>query len=115
MYLRPRTLAEACEALSSGEFTILSGGTDLYPAHVERPLPPNLLDISRLDGLAGVALEPDHVRIGGRTTWAALAGASLAPCFDALKAAAREVGASQIQEVATIAGNLCNASPAADG
>ena len=41
--------------------------------------------------------------------------AELPPCFDGLKAAAREVGSIQIQNAGTLAGNLCNASPAADG
>ena len=41
--------------------------------------------------------------------------ADLPPLFDALKAAAREVGGVQIQNAGTVAGNVCNASPAADG
>ena len=115
MYLRPRSLDEACEALAAGEMRVLSGGTDLLPAHVETPLPRNLLDISRLEGLRGIEMQPGHVRIGARTSWAAIRRAALPPCFDALKAAACEVGSVQIQAVATLGGNLCNASPAADG
>jgi len=115
MFLRPRTLDEACEALAAGDARILSGGTDLYPAHAERPLPPRLVDLSRLDELAGITVNPDHICLGGRTCWLSVARAELPPAFDALKAAAREVGSIQIQSVATVAGNLCNASPAADG
>jgi CO/xanthine dehydrogenase FAD-binding subunit len=55
------------------------------------------------------------VRIGAATTWSDIARADLPPAFDALKVAARDVGAVQIQNRGTIAGNLCNASPAADG
>lgn len=55
------------------------------------------------------------MRIGGRTTWTQVAAADLPPCFDALKQAAREVGSIQIQNAGTVAGNICNASPAADG
>src|SRR5262249_12973399 len=44
-----------------------------------------------------------------------LIAASLPPLFDGLKLAAREVGGVQIQNAGTLAGNLCNASPAADG
>ena len=53
--------------------------------------------------------------IGARTTWTDLVRHPLPPAFDALKQAAREVGSVQIQNVASVAGNLCNASPAADG
>ena len=55
------------------------------------------------------------MRIGATTTWSDIASADLPPAFDALKAAARDVGAVQIQNRGTIAGNVCNASPAADG
>jgi CO/xanthine dehydrogenase FAD-binding subunit len=115
MYLRPRTLEEACDALAGGSLRILSGGTDLYPALVDRPQTEVLLDISRLPGLDGIDIGPDTIRIGGRTTWRTIAEADLPPCLDALKRAAREVGGIQVQNAATIAGNICNASPAADG
>lgn len=115
MYLRPRTVGEACEALAAGPAAILSGGTDFYPTLGERPRPPRILDISAVDGIDTIEQDGDHVAIGARTTWSALVRADLPPCFDGLKAAAREVGSVQIQNVATIGGNLCNASPAADG
>ncbi|HSC62979.1 MAG TPA: FAD binding domain-containing protein, partial [Caldimonas sp.] len=53
--------------------------------------------------------------IGATTTWTDVVSAELPPLFDALRAAAREVGGVQIQNAGTVAGNLCNASPAADG
>ena len=53
--------------------------------------------------------------IGATTTWSDVVRADLPPLFDALKAAAREVGGVQIQNAGTVAGNVCNASPAADG
>jgi CO/xanthine dehydrogenase FAD-binding subunit len=74
-----------------------------------------VLDLSAVDGLAGISFQPDLIRIGGRTSWTAIARADLPPAFRALQQAAREVGSIQIQNAGTIAGNLCNASPAADG
>src|SRR5205823_11352184 len=73
-----------------------------------------VIDVSRVGELRGIEFSPDEVRIGGATTWSEIVAASLPRCFDALRAAAREVGAVQVQNRGTVAGNLCNASPAAD-
>src|SRR5208337_92726 len=89
--------------------------TDIYPGAGERPLQGDYVDVSNISALRGARVEVDAVRIGGTTTWSDIARADLPPAFDALKVAARDVGAAQIQNRGTIAGNLCNASPAADG
>ena len=115
MYLRPTTIDEAIGALASQGGRILAGGTDFFPAQGDRPIVGPVLDISAIDALRGIVVEPDHIRIGARTTWSEIVAADLPPAFDGLKAAAREVGGWQIQNLGTIAGNLCNASPAADG
>jgi CO/xanthine dehydrogenase FAD-binding subunit len=115
MYLRPSSLDQAVHALAVHRGRILSGGTDVFPALGDRPLDDPVIDISDLAEISGISLAADHVRIGGRTTWSEVIAAPLPPCFDALKAAAREVGSVQIQNLGTVGGNLCNASPAADG
>ncbi|MFQ5555916.1 MAG: FAD binding domain-containing protein [Acidimicrobiales bacterium] len=66
-------------------------------------------------GGAGGAARPRGGRIGAPTPWPARASAARPPAFRGLQAAARQVGGVQIQNVATIGGNICNASPAADG
>jgi CO/xanthine dehydrogenase FAD-binding subunit len=55
------------------------------------------------------------VRIGALATWSDLVAAPLPRALDTLKLAAREVGGVQVQNAGTVCGNLCNASPAADG
>ncbi len=113
---RPDSLAGATRLLASGPWTVLAGGTDLYPAHVGRPLSTPVLDITAVAGLRGIRDEGDRGwTIGSTTTWTDIVRADLPPLFDALKAAAREVGGAQIQNTGTVAGNLCTASPAADG
>jgi CO/xanthine dehydrogenase FAD-binding subunit len=114
-YLRPPSLLEALAALAAGECCIVSGGTDIFPAHVGKPLPPVLLDISAIEGLRGIARGAGGYRLGALTTWSDIIRAELPPAFDGLKQAARQVGSVQVQNRGTIAGNLCNASPAADG
>ncbi len=114
MYFRPNTLTEAVQTLASSGGQILAGGTDFFPALGERPVAGPVVDISGLRELTGIIYEPEYIRIGGLTTWTEIVKAPLPRCFDCLKAAAREIGGVQIQNRATVAGNLCNASPAAD-
>jgi CO/xanthine dehydrogenase FAD-binding subunit len=114
-YTKPRTLAEAVALLASGDLRILSGGTDFYPAHADHPVRGSVLDVSALRELRGVTRDADSIRIGGLTTWTDIVRAPLPRGFDTLRSAAREVGSAQIQNRGTVAGNLCNASPAADG
>ena len=113
-YLVPADVAAAVEMRGAG-CEVLAGGTDLYPQHVGRPLTKPVIDIGGLSELRGIEVTPDGYRIGALTRWADVAAAALPACFDGLRAAAREVGSVQVQNSATVGGNLCNASPAADG
>lgn len=94
---------------------VVAGGTDLYPAARQGHQPDHFVDVSRVGGLADIAVTEAGIRIGAAVTWTQIVRSDLPPAFDALKQAAREVGSVQIQNAATLAGNLCNASPAADG
>ena len=114
-YAKPADLDEALALLAADRWKILAGGTDFYPALGTRPLRENVLDINSLDALRGIAPTERHIVIGARATWSDIARHDLPPAFDCLKEAAREVGSIQIQNAGTVAGNLCNASPAADG
>ncbi len=114
-YLRPAELSEALEALSAEKRVIVAGGTDFYPARVGKPLVENFLDITAISGLRAIEERDDHYYIGSLTTWTDLLREPLPSWFDGLKLAAREIGGVQIQNAGTICGNVCNASPAADG
>ena len=117
--MRPHDLSDALEALAAvppgAELGVIAGGTDWYPALGERPAPARVLDVSGIAALGGVEHGEGGTRIGAGATWTDLIRAKLPLAFDALVAAAREVGSVQIQNAATVAGNLCTASPAADG
>jgi CO/xanthine dehydrogenase FAD-binding subunit len=114
LYFRPDTLDEAIHVLASSGGKVLAGGTDFFPSLGDQPVTGTVVDISGLGELRGVATEPKYIRIGGLTTWTEIVRTPLPRCFDGLKAAAREIGGIQIQNRGTLAGNLCNASPAAD-
>lgn len=115
LYLRPATLEVALDALHARALTIVAGGTDFYPARVGKPLTDDVLDIRGIEGLRGIRERATDFRIGATTTWTDIVEGSLPPLFDGLKLAAREIGGVQIQNAGTICGNICNASPAADG
>lgn len=114
-YARPTDMADALSLLAEGDWTVLAGGTDLYPATTAQQLSGKILDITALPGLGDVAQTNTGWRIGARTTWSQIARADLPPAFRALQQAAAEIGGVQIQNTGTIGGNLSNASPAADG
>ena len=114
-YVSPQTLAEALEMVATSGVTCIAGGTDLYPAKQQGQSFDAVLDVTRIDGFRDITTNGAGTRFGAATTWSDVAHADLPPAFDALKEAARDVGSVQIQNAATIAGNICNASPAADG
>jgi CO/xanthine dehydrogenase FAD-binding subunit len=114
-YLRPTSLDEALAALAERPLTMLAGGTDIYPARVGRWVGDDILDVTALPELRSIVVTDDVIRIPALATWTDVIRADLPPAFDGLKGAARAVGGVQIQHRGTVAGNLCNASPAADG
>ena len=114
-YLRPTSLPQALAALQSGSRTILAGGTDHFPARAIHEPDEDILDLTALAELRGITHANSTWRIPALTTWTDLTAAALPPLFDGLQAAVRQVGGQQIQNAGTLAGNICTASPAADG
>lgn len=114
-YVQPGILADALAALAHAPLVPLAGGTDFYAARVEQPVTEGILDLSRIDDLRGVERTDRGWRIGALTTWSDLRRKPLPRLFHGLQQAAAEIGGIQIQNAGTIGGNLCNASPAADG
>lgn len=122
--LRPASVEEACEMLArerdeAGRApTPIAGGTDLlveWPVRIdgwER----EYLDLGRINGLRGVRWSDEWLELGALTTyWDVVTDERALREFSVLVSAARTVGAIQIQARATWAGNIVNASPAADG
>jgi len=114
-YTAAGTLTEALTLLDGGNVKVVAGCTDYFPELGTRRPQSTVLDVTGVPDLRGVTRSDTGWRIGATTTWTDIIKADLPPAFDGLKAAAREVGSVQIQNAGTIAGNLCNASPAADG
>ena len=116
LYLRPAGLEEALAALAGRPLAVLAGGTDFYPGARRAAVCAKTSSTSAASPpCAASAGEGGMWRIGALTTWTDILRAPLPALFDALKLAAREVGGMQIQNAGTLGGNVCNASPAADG
>lgn len=115
MYYRPENINDAITTLSKEELTIAAGCTDLFPTTQEDSLGSNILDISAIKSLKSITIEKEFRRIGSGVTWTDLENEELPNCYDMLKECSLQVGSRQIQNLGTIGGNLCNASPAADG
>ena len=109
------SLQDALAALADKKMPILAGGTDFYPGLMDGPAPYPVLDITLISGLKTLEKMNSDWRIGAAVTWTQVVKAELPPAFAGLRAAALEVGSLQIQNSGTVVGNICNASPAADG
>lgn len=118
-YLRPASVQEACAALADADGTarILAGGTDLLVQMKEGRLQPKaLVSLRSIPGLSFVRLEDDgSLAIGAATPLGAVEYSPLVRVgFPAIAVAAAWIGSVQVRSRATVGGNLCNASPAAD-
>ena len=117
-YLAPASAEEAAKALAAGGDTArpLSGGTDLLVQLRAGRLKPGLIvDLKKIPGAIGIREEAGGFVIGASTSGAALGEhASLVRAWPGVVEATNLIGSTQIQGRASMAGNLCNASPAAD-
>jgi CO/xanthine dehydrogenase FAD-binding subunit len=118
-YQRPATLDEACRLLAAEpRAAILAGGTDLM-VHLRQEQrgkrPPAVISVRRIPGLDRIDVGTSVIRIGALTTLAAvIEHPTIQAEYPVIPFTARYMGSPAIRHLATIGGNLCNASPAAD-
>jgi carbon-monoxide dehydrogenase medium subunit len=117
-YVSPASAEEAVAALAAGGSLakVLAGGTDLLvQLRAGRLAPGAIVDVKRIPGAIGIREEGGEFIIGAATP-GALVGEheALARAWPGVVEAATLIGSTQIQGRASMAGNLCNASPAAD-
>ncbi len=117
-YRSPGTAEEAAGLLMSGAASaqMLAGGTDLLVKLRTGVVDPQLvIDLKRIPHMRGVTVDSRGFRIGAATPCAELGEhAALRSAWPGVVEALRLIGSTQIQGRATLGGNLCNASPAAD-
>ena len=117
-YTAPGTVDEAVKALAgaAGLAKIMSGGTDLLVQLKSGRLKPDLIvDTKRIPGMIGIREEGDFFVIGAATPGVMIsADARLERAWPGIVEGVDLIGSTQIQGRCSIAGNLCNASPAAD-
>ncbi len=117
--VRPRDLAHALRllhaSLGDGRLVPLAGGTDLYVyLHAGTQSGTRFLDLAPLGALQTIRVSRGSVRIGALATFDSIARHSACAAWPMLTLASRVIGAAQIQNRATIGGNIANASPAGD-
>lgn len=117
-YIKPYSLEEAFEVLSKeAESIVYAGGTDILVRYrAGRCTSKTVIDVKSIIELQGITENGDQISIGATSTFSELYENELIQkAVPALAQAAKMVGSGQIQRKATIGGNICNASPAADG
>src|SRR5262252_708652 len=117
-YAAPSTVEDAVRVLAgaSGIAKVLSGGTDLLVQLRSGRIRPDLIvDTKRIPGLIGIREESDRFVIGASTPGVAIyENDALTRAWPGIVEGMDLIGSEQIQGRASLAGNLCNASPAAD-
>jgi carbon-monoxide dehydrogenase medium subunit len=112
-YVFAETVDRALELLSAPNAKLIAGGTDLSVQIAEKVhSPETLIDLSRISSLQGFARRDDVLVIGAMVTIASLASCPETPAC--LLQGAASIGSPQIRSLATIGGNICNASPCGD-
>ncbi len=116
-YVRPATLDELASMLANQDAMIVAGGTDLVVKMNDGSITPKLIvDISALDELNQIDIYDDHIDIGAAVTISDITeNGFVAENLPILKQILSKLGSTQIRNKATLAGNIANASPAADG
>lgn len=118
-YFAPATLDEAVALLGryDGKASVLAGGTDLL-VEIKEQLrrPDQIIDIKKIPAMAQLAYHPDHgLKIGALVTTRQIETSPIVlEKYPGLAQAVRELGSIQIRNRATLAGNICRASPSAD-
>ena len=117
-YTAPSSVEDAVRALAgaSGLAKVLSGGTDLLvQLRSGRTKPALIVDTKKIPGISGIREENDGFVIGAATSGAVIGeNKALRQAWPGLVEATNLIGSTQVQGRASLAGNLCNASPAAD-
>jgi CO/xanthine dehydrogenase FAD-binding subunit len=116
-YERPETLDEAVAAMRGGDTRALAGGTDLIPQLREgRREARRIVDLKRVSELTAIAsLADGGISIGAAASATAVAQhPSVAKSYPAVASSARLIGSLQVQNRASLGGNICNAAPSAD-
>ncbi len=116
-YAAPTSVEEAVALLGSqSNARPLAGGTDLLvQLQSGRLFSPTVIDLKRIPGLTGITRRNGAFIIGAATPCAVVGeDLALATAWPGVVEAAKLIGSTQVQSRATMAGNLCNASPAAD-
>jgi N-methylhydantoinase B len=115
-YVRPRDLNEACALRAEHpDWMVLAGGTDLMVNATHRVAPKGIIDLWRLPGLTAITAHSGGIAIGAGATWLEIERhPTILETFAPLAAAAREIGALQIQARATLGGNVGTSSPVGD-
>ncbi len=119
-YARPRSLDETYDLLDEagpGDVRMIVGGTDLIVGlQGERLTPRLVIDLKHMHDLpAGITHTPERVSVSAVTSLSeVIADERIGALFPGLVEAAQTVGSIQIRNRASLAGNVCNASPAAD-